>query len=348
MKSPLKQTDPPVQTGYSLGNINYDLTGQGFDLLDVNVSGGQGGTVDSGQAKGFGADFASNMASPQAMAGVAGGVGGIIQGLVGRGRRRREQQAAQSRYNQMMSRYQGLDTSNLYEDVENKYRNLENTMEDLTVNKQQAEFERQMFQRQQADIMANLQGAAGGSGIAGLAQALANQGQIQAQRASATIGMQESRNQMAAAQQAARIQMAERTGEAQAEAMRLSGAERARGLEYQKTGTQLGMAQQRLAAKNQAIAQADAALYGGIGSVAGTLAMAAVSDRRLKKNINLVGKSPSGLNIYNFEYIDLKHGEGLFQGVMSDEMPLNAVISSDDGYDMVDYSKIDVDFKIIN
>ena len=56
--------------------------------------------------------------------------------------------------------------------------------------------------------------------------------------------------------------------------MRLAGATQARGLEYQLTGTQLGMAQQDLAARNRAIAQADAALYGGIGQVVGTVATA--------------------------------------------------------------------------
>ena len=358
MESPLKQTEydyQPDASGLPFGPVLPTVEAANYSYQNASISNKLPdpynasimSPVDGGGST-FGADFASNMANPQAMAGMAKGVGGIIQGLVGRGKRRREQQAAQEKYDQMMGRYQQLDTSNLYADVENQYRNMENTMEDLTVNQQQAEFERQTFQRQQADIMANLKGAAGGSGIAGLAQALANQGQIAAQRASASIGMQESRNQMAAAQQAARIQMAERAGEAQAEQLRLSGAERARGLEYQKTGTELGMSQQALAAKNQAIAQADAALYGGIGSVTGTLAMAAVSDRKLKKNINLVGKSPSGLNIYNFEYINLKHGEGVFQGVMSDEIPLDAIVSSSDGYDMVDYSKIDVDFKIIN
>ena len=58
--------------------------------------------------------------------------------------------------------------------------------------------------------------------------------------------------------------------------LRLRGAEQARALDYRKTGTELGMAQQDLAAKNMAIAQADAALYGGIGSLVGTAATAAV------------------------------------------------------------------------
>ena len=68
------------------------------------------------------------------------------------------------------------------------------------------------------------------------------------------------------------------------------------------------------------------------------------SDRKLKKDIKLIGVSPSGLNIYSFRYKDIKFGKGLFQGVMSDEIPSNAVIKHADGYDLVDYSKIDVKF----
>ena len=68
------------------------------------------------------------------------------------------------------------------------------------------------------------------------------------------------------------------------------------------------------------------------------------SDRRLKKNIVLIGRSPSGINIYNFEYKDLKYGEGLFQGVMSDEIPQEAIIKNETDYDMVDYNQLDVDF----
>ena len=51
--------------------------------------------------------------------------------------------------------------------------------------------------------------------------------------------------------------------------------------------------------------------------------------------------------MYNFEYIDSKHGEGIYQGVIADEIPSYAVVQHPDGYDMVDYSKIDVDFKKI-
>ena len=90
---------------------------------------------------------------------------------------------------------------------------MENTFEDLTVNQQQAQFQAQQGNQQRADIMQKLKGAAGSSGIAGLAQAMANQGQLQTQRISASIGAQESQNQMASARGAATIQATERSGD---------------------------------------------------------------------------------------------------------------------------------------
>jgi len=248
---------PPV----SGGNIAQDIS-----------SGGGGGTGEGG----FGSRFAGNLGSPQAMGAMASGVGGILQGLIGRGKRRAAQAAAQAEHDRMRQQYAELDTSNLYANVENKYMNLENTFEDLTINKQQAEFERNMFERQQASIMSGLSAAAGGSGIAGLAQAMAQQSQIAGQRAAGSIGMQEYKNQILSATEASKIQRLERAGEAQAEAQRLAGAETARSLDYRKTTTQLGMSQQELAAANQAIATADAALYGGIGKVAGTVVSAGI------------------------------------------------------------------------
>jgi hypothetical protein len=72
------------------------------------------------------------------------------------------------------------------------------------------------------------------------------------------------------------------------------------------------------------------------------------SDRRLKNNIKLISKSESGLNIYSFNYKDYKTwGNKTYQGVMSDEIPTSAVIKHEDGFDRVDYSKIDVEFKSI-
>ena len=65
------------------------------------------------------------------------------------------------------------------------------------------------------------------------------------------------------------------------------------------------------------------------------------SDRKLKTNISKIGKSASGLNIYSFNY---KNHDGLYQGVMSDEVPSEAVVRVG-SYDMVNYAMIDVEFK---
>jgi len=113
-----------------------------------------------------------------------------------------------------------------------------------------------------------MQGAAGGSGIAALAQAMAQQGQLATQRASASIGAQESQIQKLRAGEASKLQAQERAGEVQAQGIRRAGAETARGLEYQKTGTQLGMSQERLGAANQAIAEAKAQQMSAVGDIA--------------------------------------------------------------------------------
>lgn len=180
-----------------------------------------------------------------------GGLAKLGMSLSGRGKRIAEQKQAKAEMNAMKEEYRSLDTSN-------PYANLQNTAEDLTVNQQQAQFQAQQGQQQRANIMQNLQGAAGGSGIAGLAQAMANQGQLATQKASASIGNQESANQRMAAQQAASNQLQEAQGEA-----------RSQDLQAQKTSTLLGMSQQRLGAANQARAEAKAQQMSAVGDIAG-------------------------------------------------------------------------------
>jgi hypothetical protein len=73
--------------------------------------------------------------------------------------------------------------------------------------------------------------------------------------------------------------------------------------------------------------------FGGLG----------FSDIRLKDNIELVGKSKSDINIYNFTYLN---DPTVYQGVMAHEVPW-ASVKHNSGYLMVDYNKVDVDFKSI-
>ena len=71
--------------------------------------------------------------------------------------------------------------------------------------------------------------------------------------------------------------------------------------------------------------------------------MVQAADIRLKENVELIGKSPSNINIYKFNY---KGKDTVYEGVMAQEVPW-ASIEDQDGYLMVDYSKVDVDFKKI-
>jgi hypothetical protein len=79
--------------------------------------------------------------------------------------------------------------------------------------------------------------------------------------------MQESQNQQLQAGEASKLQNQERQGEVYADAQRRSGAETARGLEWDKTSTLLGMSQQRTSEANKARAQAKAQQMSAVGDI---------------------------------------------------------------------------------
>jgi hypothetical protein len=185
-------------------------------------------------------------------------LGDIFEGAVkfgtsyiGGKKRLARREEAQGAYDASMRDYFAQDTSNLYS-------NLENTMEDLTVNTQAADFAAQQQSQGLSNIMGSMNQAAGGSGIAALAQSLANQQSQNAQQASASIGQQEQRNQMATAQQAGRLQSMERMG-----------AEQSRGLKAQLLGEEFQIDANELASSEAAIQAAKAARAEGLGQLAG-------------------------------------------------------------------------------
>ncbi len=182
---------------------------------------------------------------------VVGGLTSIASGIIGSRKRKKEARAAARELAKRKSQYEMLDTSNVYQ-------NMQNVMEDLTVNQQAAQFQAEQEQQGLSNIMGQMQGAAGGSGIAALAQSLAGQQSQNLRRASADIGRQEQANQMAERQQAANLQLYERKGELIS-----------RDAERDKISTLMGMAQQRSAAANQARQDATNAIVGGIGGVVG-------------------------------------------------------------------------------
>jgi hypothetical protein len=195
-------------------------------------------------------------------------IGAGVSLLSGAGKRKREaerkERKARAEMNRMKEIYSNLDTSNPFANMQNAYAGMENTMEDLTVNQQQAQFERDTFQRSQANILQGFRGAAGGSGIAALAQSLAQQGQIAAQRSSASIGAQEAQNQKLAAQQAGRIQEMERRGQQNVAQMIAQGQQVSQQRQMEKQATLLGMAQQETAAYQQQAENANQAKWDAI------------------------------------------------------------------------------------
>jgi len=278
--------------------------------------------------------------------GAAVGVGKFFSARKDKKKAQREQAKAKAAMEKQKAAFAAIDTSNPFAGLQNQFAGLENTMEDLTVNQQQAQFEAQQGQQQRANIMDQMKGAAGGSGIAALAQQMAQSGQLASQQASASIGSQEAANQKAAATQAGQLQQMEAQGATNIASQKAQGEQWSTQMETDKVSTLLGMEQGAMAGAQERADAAKAGQWDAVGDIAGSVT-GALSDRRLKKNIKRIGTSSSGIGVYTFEYIDKEIGEGIFQGTMSDEVPESVVLKHSSGYDMIDYSKIDVEFKSI-
>ena len=198
--------------------------------------------------------------------------GGVAKGLMGYdwgGKRRKALAKSRAAFEKQKDVYRGLDTSNAFADIKNKYEGMENAFEDLTVNTQQAQFEKQMFQQSQANTLQSLRGAAGGSGIAGLAQAMSNQAMTQAQQTAASIGKQEAQNKLLAAQQASKIDQLERAGADSTQQLIAKGELTSMQMEQSKQATLLGMDAQSVQGAQAAVQAGNQMMMSGISDVIG-------------------------------------------------------------------------------
>jgi hypothetical protein len=89
--------------------------------------------------------------------------------------------------------------------------------------------------------MGQMRGAAGSSGIAALAQSLANSGSLQAQSSSARIGDQEASNQKAEAAEASRIQGLQLGEDSRIQGLEREGDLLSRNMESQKQQALMGL-----------------------------------------------------------------------------------------------------------
>ncbi len=186
-----------------------------------------------------------------AIGGVVSGLTGIAGGMIGSGKRKRELERAQRGYDMQKQRYENMDTSN-------PYQNMENVMEDATVNTQQYDMQKQQQMQSQANTMDQFGQAAGGSGIAALAQAMSQQQSQNAQQAATSIGRQETANMQAERNMAGQIQNQKIAGEMQS-----------RKNELGKIDSLMQMAGQKLQGAQANKAAHDQMAISGIGGMAG-------------------------------------------------------------------------------
>ena len=187
---------------------------------------------------------------PGAFGQVAQGLTQFGASLIGGKARKKEQKAAGKELGQRKQAYESFQ-------FVNPYANMENTYEDLTVNQQAAQFQLQQGQQALASTMASAQQAAGSSGIASLAQVLAQQQQANIQQATVSLAAQEQANQIAKAQAAESIQRMGAEGQAMKQEFELG-----------RTETLFDMASQRKLRADEARAQATQDLIGGVANVA--------------------------------------------------------------------------------
>ena len=183
-----------------------------------------------------------------AIGGLVSGGSKIIGSLIGGGKRRREQKAAEAELAQQKQSFMDFQFTN-------PYAGLENVAEDLTINQDAAQFQ---AQQTDAALAQSMQAAVASGGAPGGAQAIA-QAALQSKRGvAADIARQEQANQMAQVNQAGKLQQLEAQGEEDLQSQ-----------QYIRQGELLNMASGRKVAADQARAQATQMLVGGFGEVAG-------------------------------------------------------------------------------
>lgn len=260
---------------------------------------------------------------------------------------KRAQRGAQRRLDAAKAKRDRTEVINPYDQVSDLSNMIYNPMANLQVATGAAEFQAEQADISLANTLDTLRATgAGAGGATALAQAA-----LQSKRGIAnTIQQQEAQNAQLRAQGAqaamnARIAEQQRLQQANilGRTFKFQGEESRRIADMSRESAMVQQYAQQRADALGAMGANTGAVLGGAAS--GAAAALVASDKRLKHDIEFLRLSPSGLKIYSFKY---KNQEGVYEGVMSDEVPANAVVKNLIGiYDGVDYSKIDVEFKRI-
>jgi len=182
-----------------------------------------------------------------------------------------EQSVQRELLEEQKDKYRQFEFKNPYADMKNQFAGMENFYEDMQVDMRAANFQKEQGQQQRANIMQTLRGAAGSSGVAGLAQAMANQGQLQTQQIAAGISQQERQNMIMSRQGAMTLQQMERQGAGQADMTERGGAAMVQSAEMGRQSTLLGIEYGGMAGANAGVQSAYANQMAGFGAQASML-----------------------------------------------------------------------------
>ena len=220
-------------------------------------------------------------------------LGTSVMGLFGAGKARRDSRRrdaeARERLAEAREAYNAIEFTNPYEGITNPYEGIqsqftgmENVYEEPQVNTQAADFMREQSQQQQANILQNLKGVAGGSGVAGLAQQISNIGTQQARQQAVEIAKQERQSEMARRgeasridslqrQDAQRIDMLQRQGAYQADMLQRKGDMYVQQQEQDRITSLYGLAADRQTATSQSLNAAQEGFSSALGDLGGEI-----------------------------------------------------------------------------
>lgn len=250
------------------------------------------------------------------------GVYQAIEGKEAAGIAAEEAREAREELMAQRERFAELDTSNPFTGLQNMYDGMDNKMDGLRVNTQQAEFEKQQAMQGQANILGQLRQGAGASGIAALAQSLANEGSLQAQRASASIGDQEAKNQALEAAEASRIQDLQLGEDSRIQGLERKGDLMSRNMQFGMLQSQMGMtagdvsnAQANFNTANQQMFSGIGMAAGGVGDLAvqaGTWGDGGVARANKQNERNLANDPNQNINFNNMNSGDSEQVAGAY------------------------------------
>jgi len=238
--------------------------------------------------------FLANPAVQQGLLAAAPGIIGAVGSLFGRRRRRQEQRDARKNLEQAKKAFESIEYKNPYADLQNPY--AENIYEDMTVDTQAADYLKEQQQQSQANILSNLKGVAGGSGVAGLAQQMSNISAGQAKQASMQIAQQERVNQ----QFRLKGEQQRQTAQGQVDVAKMQGEAGRQKQEQARISALYGLGIDRTDAADAARQTAGSNFVSGLGQAAGGVAGLYAPGGSLYGTNPFGGGAPTGQG-FNFD-----------------------------------------------